>query len=105
MWIVFHYKQMHIEVFQVVHKLYWSLFVGLNICICFKQVLNISDIYVIYDIETNKCTSVYHIIHTLYLLHASVTHVAFLREVHYKGQIRRNIAELFEQMHRSNLSN
>ena len=52
-----------------------------------------------YDIETNKCTTVYHIIHTLYLLHASLTHVAFLREVHYKGQVRRNIAEVFEPMH------
>jgi hypothetical protein len=25
--------------------------------------------------------------------------VAFLREVHYKGQVRRNIAEVFEPMH------
>lgn len=95
MWIVFHYEQMLIEVFRVVHKLYWNLILGVSICICFKQVLNLTEIIIIYDIETNKLTPVYHIIHTLYLLHASVTHVAFLRDVHYKGEIRRNIAEVF----------
>jgi hypothetical protein len=44
MWIVSHYEQMLIEVFQVVHKLYWSLILGVSICISFKQVLNLSEI-------------------------------------------------------------
>jgi len=31
--------------------------------------------------------------------------MTFLRKVHYKGQIRRNIAEVFEPMHRYKILN
>jgi len=65
MWIVFHYEQMLIEVFRVVHKLYWNLILGVSICICFKQVLNLTEIIIIYDIETNKLTP-YIILYTPY---------------------------------------
>jgi hypothetical protein len=41
-----------------------------------------------------------YIIHTVYLLFALVTLVAIWREVHYKGQIYRNITEVLGRMHR-----
>jgi hypothetical protein len=55
-----------------------------------------------YDIKTNRCKYVYekYIIHTVYLLHVSATHVAIFREVHYKEYIHRNITDFLEPMHR-----
>ena len=37
-----------------------------------------------------------YIIHTVYFLHVSATHVTIFREVYYKGQIHRDITEAFE---------
>jgi hypothetical protein len=48
-----------------------------------------------YDIKTNKCTSVWKcIIHTIYLLHVSATHVAISSEVHYKECVYRNFTDV-----------
>ena len=40
-----------------------------------------------------------YFVHTVYLLHVSATHVAIIRDVHYKGWVLRNITEFFESMH------
>jgi len=50
------------------------------------------------DIRTNIPICVSEcIIHTVYLLHVSVTHMAIFTEVHYKGYIHRNITAVFDQ--------
>jgi len=43
--------------------------------------------------NAHKCMKVYYT-RTIYLLHGSATHVAIFREVHCKGQIHQNIAEV-----------
>jgi hypothetical protein len=38
--------------------------------------------------------------HALYLLHVSITHVIIVSEMHYEGQVHRNVIEVFEPIYR-----
>jgi len=51
------------------------------------------------DTRTNKSPlSVWEcMIHTVYLLHVSVIHMAIFREVHYRGHVHRNITAVYDQ--------
>jgi len=44
--------------------------------------------------NAHKCMKVYYT-HTVYLLHVLASRMAIFREVHCKGQIHQNIAEVF----------
>ena len=46
-----------------------------------------------------------YIIHTVYLLHVTATHVVIFMEVHYKEYIHRNITDFLEPMHRYKMLN
>ena len=59
-----------------------------------------SDNWIWYPNQQMHIVSVWkYVIHTVYLLHVSATHVTIFKEVHYNGQIQRNITYVFEPVH------
>jgi hypothetical protein len=68
-----------------IHRAYYS-----------GNIFNKTHQVMIREKNAHKCIKSSYVIHTVYLLHVSATLVVILREVQYKGRIRRDITKLCE---------